>query len=211
MINAVLNKTISTYNNTAKEYFEKSQKYAPVPEREKFMSLVQKGGNILDAGCGPGRDSNYFAQHGFTVTGIDLSDGLLSIAKEHAVPGTSFTVMDLRKMTITRKSFHGIWACASLLHLTHAEVPTVLSEFHTLLHTGGTLFVMVKEGSGERMVRGGTVGNDERFFAYYTLGELSELVTHAGFLVTEAYTWNQRDRNSERPSEIWIALFARAT
>lgn len=204
------NLTISTYNKIARAYFEKSQKYAPVPEREKFISLVQPGGAILDAGCGPGRDTNFFAAHGFSTTGIDLSTGLLEIAKDNCKPGATFEQMDLRSISLPDTSFDGIWACASLLHLTHQELPPVLSKFRNLLKENGTLFVLVKEGIGERMVHGGTAGDDERFFAYYSPEELKSLVTTAGFSVLESYTWDQNVRDNERPHEIWIALFARA-
>ena len=202
------NITINAYNKTAQTYYEKSLKYAPVPEREKFVSLVKPGGTILDAGCGPGRDTNFFASHGYTATGIDLSEGLLSIAKEHAVPGATFELMDLRNITFPDNLFDGIWACASLLHLTHDELPEVFKKFHALLKENGVLFVMVKEGEGERMVEGGTTVGESRFFSYYSLDELKQHVEDVGFTVTDSYVWDQHDRDSERPHENWIALYA---
>lgn len=210
MYNDTTQTTISTYNKTAPEYVVKVQKYAPVPERDKFIASVKRGGAILDAGCGSGRDANYFASLGFVVTGIDLSTGLLSYAREHAHPNATFTEMDLRDITLTGV-FDGIWACASLLHLTRDEIIPVLHKFHSLLTTNGTLFLLMKEGAGAKLVTSGTIEGDTRFFTYYSGEEVKKLLEDAGFTVTEQYTWDQKDRNAERPHEVWISTFATKT
>lgn len=200
--------TIATYDKTAEEYIVKVQKYAPEPEREKFISLVKPGGKILDAGCGSGRDTNHFASKGFTVTGIDLSDGLLSYAREHAHPGATFQHMDLRAINLNT-SFDGIWASASLLHLKREEFVPVLRNFQHMLMPGGVLFLLMKEGTGEQLVTSGTIPEDTRFFTYYMADEIRQLLEGVGFAILDLYTWDQKDRNDERPHEIWIAGFAK--
>jgi 2-polyprenyl-3-methyl-5-hydroxy-6-metoxy-1,4-benzoquinol methylase len=37
---------------------------------------------ILDVGCGPGWVTEYFARLGYEMTGIDISDGLIQVARE---------------------------------------------------------------------------------------------------------------------------------
>ncbi len=202
--------TIDVYNKTAPEYIAKVQKYAPEPEREKFMTLVKRGGKILDAGCGSGRDVNFFASQGYRVTGIDLSTELLAYAEEHAEENADFFSMDLRNITFSDGSFDGIWACASLLHLTHGEIGPVLERFHGLIVSGGAMMLLMKKGTGERLATSTTITTDTRFFAYYSEEELLTLVKGAGFTVTEQYTWDQNDRNPRRPHETWITTFARA-
>lgn len=199
--------TIDTYNKTADEYILKVQQYAPVPEREKFMSLVKPGGRILDAGCGSGRDANYFGSKGFVVTGIDLSDTLLSYANEHAEGNVTFHKMDLRAIKLD-SSFDGIWACASLLHLTRKEFLPVLRNFQHMLMSGGILFLLLKEGTGDQMVTSGTIEGDTRFFTYYTREEIRMALEEAGFKMLDQLVWDQKDRNSERPHEAWISTFA---
>lgn len=200
--------TIATYDKTAKEYIVKVQKYAPEEEREMFASMVKPGGKILDAGCGSGRDANHFASQGFTVTGIDLSDNLLSYAKEHADPNASFLKMDLRAINLTI-SFDGIWACASLLHLKRDECVTVLRNFQHMLRPGGVLFLLMKEGTGEQLVTSGTIEGDTRFFTYYMSDEIRGLLEGVGLKMIDQYTWDQNDRDAERPHEVWISTFAK--
>lgn len=200
--------TIKTYDKTAPEYIVKVQAYAPEPEREKFISLVKPGGKILDAGCGSGRDANYFASKGFTVTGIDLSDGLLSYAREHAHPGATFQKMDLRTITLNT-SFDGIWASASLLHLKRDEFVPVLRNFQHMLMPGGILFLLMKEGTEEQLVTSGTISGETRFFTYYMSDDLRQILEGAGFTIIDQFTWDQKDRNDERPHEVWISSFAK--
>jgi ubiquinone/menaquinone biosynthesis C-methylase UbiE len=45
-------------------------------------SLLSQGSRILDLACGTGTDAIWFAQHGYTVHGIDISSGMLERAQE---------------------------------------------------------------------------------------------------------------------------------
>lgn len=200
--------TISTYDKTAPAYIAKVQAYAPEKERELFASLVKPSGTILDAGCGSGRDANHFASQGFSVTGIDLSSGLLSYARDHANKNATFIEMDLRNIQLTTP-FDGIWACASLLHLARGEFAPVIRNFQHMLTPGGVLFLLMKEGTGERLVTSGTIEGDTRFFTYYMSGEIKDCLEGAGLTMIDQYTWDQKDRNTERPHEVWISTFAR--
>jgi cyclopropane fatty-acyl-phospholipid synthase-like methyltransferase len=51
----------------------------------EIVSVIESGkvpiGRALDLGCGTGTNAIYLAQHGFTVTGIDVSRRAISLAK----------------------------------------------------------------------------------------------------------------------------------
>ena len=47
-----------------------------------FLNIISPKGKILDAGCGSGVDSAYINSLGFSVIGVDLSDEMLSLAKQ---------------------------------------------------------------------------------------------------------------------------------
>lgn len=55
---------------------------------EQIPVLVQMAGiriaRVLDLGCGPGRHAVALAEHGLAVTGVDLSQHLLDLARERA-------------------------------------------------------------------------------------------------------------------------------
>ncbi len=193
-------KTIATYNSLSEEYAKKFAKYPPVAEWNIFLSKLPKQAKILDVGCGSGRDSKYFSSKGHGVIGIDLSSKLLTIAKK-AVPKANFKLMDLRKMTFPDKTFDGIWACASLLHIKRNEILPVIYKIYSLLKPNGILFILTREGIGEKQ--------DVRLYTYVTQEELTNILVTVGFSIEKMYTWDQKDIWPERSNRLWIASFSR--
>jgi ubiquinone/menaquinone biosynthesis C-methylase UbiE len=117
-------------------------------ELEQFSELVS-GGIVLDVGCGNGRDLQYLARKGYTALGIDLSAGLLRIARRNH---SELALMDMRRLGFSSHSFEGLWVCASFLHIPKTQARPTLREFYRILKPGGVLYVSVKEGEGERFV-----------------------------------------------------------
>lgn len=208
MHNDTTRKTIAVYDTFAQDYARKIADYAPLPEREKFLQLVRKGNKILDAGCGPGRDSHYFSSQGLRVVGVDLSTKLLEIARKIA-PQVEFFKQDLRHLNFPPESFTGIWACASLLHLQRVEILPVLKGFYELLSSNGILFIMVKSGKGEADVKEKLSNNLSRHFTYYEIEELKQLILKAQFHLIDIYFWNEKERNQSLRDLGWISCFSR--
>lgn len=72
------------FNKHAQEYDKEPWTVGTVKEvdfLEKELKL-QKGMTILDVGCGTGRHSLELARRGYTVTGIDIANAMLAVARE---------------------------------------------------------------------------------------------------------------------------------
>lgn len=54
---------------------------------------LPQGASILDMGCGTGRHSVPLAQHGFAVTGVDLSDHMLEKARARAAAANTHVTL----------------------------------------------------------------------------------------------------------------------
>lgn len=128
-----LKDTINWYDSHAEQYAEAGATYFDMSQIAKFTNELSEGVSILDAGCGPGRDAHILHDHGLKVTGLDLSAGLLKVARQK-YPNIDFVEGDLLSLPFGDESFDGVWSNASLLHLeTVADVKKALSEMSRVL------------------------------------------------------------------------------
>ncbi len=108
------------------------------------------GGTILDLGCGTGRHSVPLAQHGFRVTGVDISEGMLEIAQQRAgEAGVSIDFIRTDATSFMRADSFDTVLClcegAFCLHNEDDDTlrrdETILRNIVTSLKTGGTLIL----------------------------------------------------------------------
>ena len=195
--------TINWYDKHAKEFAQKAGS-AVYDTMSQFTKLLPKGGKILDAGCGSGRDTMLFGQGGFDATGLDLSSGLIEEAKKEN-PECKFLVGDMRALPFPNNDFDGVWANASLLHFeTRQDVEKSLQEFNRVLKEHGILYVSVKLQTGKEKT-----GLEEdkrfaesRFFQYFTPEEMHELLKDAGFTIVNSTIEQSRSRAEVK----WIQI-----
>ncbi len=200
--------TIAVYNDIADSYADNVEHlYAP-SERETFVSMIPKGGRILDAGCAGGRDSRYFDSQGYRVTGVDLSEKLLAVAKKKA-PHIDFQQQDIRSLQFSDGSFDGIYASAVLLHLKRDELLPVLQKFNALLKPDGVMNIQVKEGRGDAVVSEKMSEGKARFFTYFQKEEMEQYLADAGFHIAKSHVYNEKDINPAWRNVSWISCFAK--
>lgn len=101
---------------------------------------------VVDMGCGPGRDAQYFALSGLAVVALDASQNMASRAREH---GIRVVVADLRRPPFAAASFGGVWSSASLLHVPREQVAETLRQWVRCLKKGGVLGLSTLVGDGE--------------------------------------------------------------
>jgi len=146
----------------------------------RFLARLGPDARVLDVGCGAGRDMAWMEARGATVTGIDLSTGMLARARE-IVQG-ELLEMDMRHLDLPGGHFDGVWCCASLLHLPKTQAPIALTAMRRVLVPGGTLYLGVQEGEGQ-VWESAPYGSVERLFARYTSPEAEMLLSNAGYAV----------------------------
>jgi len=196
-----MQETIKSYNSFADDFTKryKSRDYTNnlKPCLDKFISLLKTGEKVLDIGSGAGFDAKYLFDQGFNVVSIDLADKLIDIAREIA-PGVDFKIMDMRDMSFPDNSFGGVWASASILHLSKKEALKVLQNIKRILKQKGVFFLALKRGVGEKFTINTEKGNmpgARRFFAYYTKKEVDIILRNLGFEI-EDYSVDNNHENS---------------
>lgn len=178
-------KTIATYNRIAEDYTQRWQDRSVMANQvERFLSAVSAGGMVLDVGCGPGFDCALLREHDLRVLGLDLSWGMLQIARSRYAG--HYVQADMRHLPV-RHSVDGIWCSAALLHLSRRDAARALREFRRVLFPGGVLFLAVKEGQGEAQRSEAYGPHAPRYFTYWQEDELDQVLEESGFGVLHSW------------------------
>ena len=151
--------TLDYYNKNSEEYFNSTLNVDMTNTYKPFLKLVPKDGKILDLGCGSGRDSMNFMKLGYEVTAVD---GAKELAKKASVLlGKEVIVSTFEELELKEK-FHGIWACASLLHIKKEDLKIVLNNLYNNLEDNGVFYMSFKYGEKEY------VDDKNRYFNCFT-------------------------------------------
>ncbi|MFE3196084.1 class I SAM-dependent methyltransferase [Nocardia sp. NPDC059240] len=173
--------TIYWYEEFATNYIARNDSFEAFRGLEqdllKFVGRLRDGAVVVDLGSGSGRDARLISAAGHTVIAVDRSRPLLerclvSASPEHRIIGVN---ADLVALPFAPGSIDGIWACGSLLHLPHSEIPDVLARCYEMLRPGGPMGLSMKEGSGSER------RSDGRLFTYTNKAELCGWLSQIGY------------------------------
>ena len=185
--------TIKFYDTQADDYISRTLDLDLSDLYREFLNLLQPGGHILDAGCGPGRDSLYFIQHGFTVTAFDASRAMVDFASQ--LIGQPVLHLKFSEIEFNNQ-FDGVWACASLLHVPKSSIDDVIERIIRSLKNKGIFYSSFKYGEDEIFRNG-------RLFSNYTETTFSELIgKHPKLKIIKM--WQTVDVRKDRPNEYWL-------
>lgn len=177
-----------TYNRIAEDWHKQHQTDDWwVSGTQKFISLLKRASLVLDVGCAGGVKSRYLIDRELRVVGIDISEGLIEIAKRE-VPKGEFLVLGMEELQKLDQQFDGIFMQASLLHIPRAKVADVIARAAGKLNKEGLLYVAVKEKRAGKPDEEVKLENDygydyERFFSYFTVDEIKDSMQWAGLKV----------------------------
>ena len=101
-------------------------------------ALVLSSARVLDAGCGTGRVSIRLAELGYDVTGVDLDESMLAVARERA-PRLRWLVGDLATLALG-ETFGLVLMAGNIVPLVaEGSEPAVVARMATHVATGGLL------------------------------------------------------------------------
>lgn len=109
------------------------------------LVLAAGGGPVADIGCGTGRVTAHLNGLGLTVSGIDLSPGMVAVARERH-PGLRFDVGSMLSLDVADGSLGGALAWYSTIHIPDERLPEALAEFFRVLAPGGYLLLAFQVG-----------------------------------------------------------------
>jgi len=138
-------------------YKEKKGSFIDKVETELAFKMfeIKEGMKILDAGCGTGNFSIKLAEIGCRVTGIDVSEKMLEIARAKAIEKNldiDFINMDAYKLKFPDNEFDAVISMATFEFLDDPQ--KALNEFFRVVKAGGQVLI-------------GTIAADSDWGDYY--------------------------------------------
>lgn len=150
---------------------------------QSFLERLPEKSIILDAGCGSGRDSLFFKEKGHMIMAMDTSEQICQMASEYLGQAVLFCRFQDAHFKI---SFDGIWACASMTHLSAKELEHVLDRMYWHLRDQGVMYVSFIYGEYE---------GEKDGVSYLELNEekAEALFSHTHFDIDKMWTTVQED------------------
>ena len=150
--------------------------------------------DILDFGCGPGRDMCVFKSMGHRPTGLDGSKEFCKMAVKQS--GCPTLNQQFLKLELEENRYDGIFANASLFTVPSQELPRVLKELHSALRKDGILFSSNPRGNAE--------GWQGQRYGHYMEFEASEaFLQQSGFKIINHF---YRPEGMPREHQPWLAI-----
>lgn len=210
------NTTVKAYDAIAKVYHSQNfrRSFWELQFNELLTLIKQdkrsfKDMSLLDLGCGTGRDARMVATSGMHYVGVDLSEGMLGVARENN-PNEKFIKMDVTDLDFGEGEFDVVWASAVLLHLDEDDLAKTMKEIRSVLKNDGYLYVAMeqqKSGQERKEMKKSRKGGEEieRFFVRYKEGEFEKVLARFGFGVVRQGTQDEGDAGDKS----WLWYLAR--
>lgn len=87
----------------------------------RFLTPHVRGEKLLEVGCGTGHWSRFFSEYGFEVTGVDVSQRMIDVAKSKNISDASFQVADGHSLPFTNETFDITTAITTLEFVRDAK------------------------------------------------------------------------------------------
>jgi SAM-dependent methyltransferase len=189
-------RTLAHYEANAEDFWAGTKDHDVAQNRAALLDAIAgpPPQDILDFGCGPGRDLAFFRSLGHTAVGLDGCRAFCEMARR--LTGCEVLEQDFLSLSLPEGKFDGVFANASLFHVPSADLPRVLSVLRASLKPRGVLFSSNPRGRNDE----GWHGN--RYGCYWDLDAWRAVLTTAGFGEIAHY---YRPPGRPREEQPWLA------
>ena len=190
-------RTLAYYEANASRFWEGTRDHDVAQNREALLGAIERPPpfDILDLGCGPGRDLAYFRSLGHRAMGVDGCPTFCSMARSHS--GCQVLQQDFLALDLPAGRFDGVFANASIFHVPTAHLTGVLRALHAALAPRGVLFTSNPRGNNDEGWSG------DRYGAFWDLDRWRALVGDAGGFEEVAHYYRPPGR--PREEQPWLA------
>lgn len=124
-----------------KLYGELTSHFPSSPRLAEAVSYVTHIGHAIDIGAGSLRNSRYLEDKGFTVTAIDIDEGIVERAHSMGLKNTEVYVEDMKTFRFPVDTFDIAVAVRSISFVDREHVLGVIEAIKRSLVRGGVLYI----------------------------------------------------------------------
>ena len=155
------------YARRAAEYeriYQKPERQADLRRLRRFVEHTFEGCRVLEIACGTGYWTEVLARTVSSVTGVDVNEEMLEIARSKGInpQKAEFVRGDANALPRLRGPFEAALAAFWWSHVPKSRLAEFLRQFHGVLHPGALVAFIDNayvEGSSTPIVRADTEGN----------------------------------------------------
>ena len=175
-LHRIAQRTLAHYDQRAQAFWEGTRDHDVSQNVDALLQSISAPPpfDLLDFGCGPGRDLKTFTTLGHRAVGLEGSAQLAAMARTNS--GCEVLEQSFLELDLPDSHFDGVFANAVLFHIPNQELPRVLKQLHATLKPGGVLFSSNPHGTGQEG------WNGERYGSYHDWPSWREHVCTAGFV-----------------------------
>ena len=175
-LHRIAQRTLAHYDQRAQAFWEGTRDHDVSQNVDALLQSISAPPpfDLLDFGCGPGRDLKTFTTLGHRAVGLEGSAQLAAMARTNS--GCEVLEQSFLDLDLPDSHFDGVFANAVLFHIPNQELPRVLKQLHATLKPGGVLFSSNPRGTGQEG------WNGERYGSYHDWPSWREHVCAAGFV-----------------------------
>ena len=194
-LKGVTGQTLEHYDQRAEDFREGTRGHDVSQNISALLQHIEGSPplEILDLGCGPGRDLKTFSELGHTPIGLEGCARFAAMAREE---GFEVWEQNFLALKLPESRFDGIFANASLFHIPSQELPRVLAELRATLKPRGVLFSSNPHGHNEEGWHHG------RYGVYHEPETWRRFMREAGFTELNYY---YRPAGLPREQQPWLA------
>ncbi len=118
-------------------YAQNSEPFKPSSFANFCLKYIPHESTILDVACGNGRDSIFFAEHGFKVLACDQSNVAINFLRTKYPENPSFFTADISNLNDFKGKTNVAYARFLLHAISEAELLVLIKNIYAILPEGG--------------------------------------------------------------------------
>ena len=180
------------------------------------MEIFKDNGlnKILIPGFGYGRNAKIFIDNGFNVTGIEISETAIELAKNHFGDSVKVYHGSVSAMPYDQEMYDGIF-CYALIHLlnTNERKKLIIDCYNQLKSNGYMVFVVISKndsrfGKGKKVTEDSFETHHGVTLYFYDVESIKKEFGEYGLVKCEEI-WEPKIKHGNKPSQRFMTIICR--